>query len=65
MMREGGVYDPEDLSLLGEIYDRVLGSLPPGMRTAPNAAAHRCLAAALAYLGRSGSEGSRHRPVGN
>ena len=31
MMREGGVYDPEDLSLLGEIYDRVLGSLPPGM----------------------------------
>jgi hypothetical protein len=38
MMRESAVYDPEDLWLLGDIYDGVLGSLPPRMRTAANAA---------------------------
>jgi hypothetical protein len=27
---------PEDLSLLGTVYDRLLASLPPGMRTSSN-----------------------------
>jgi len=38
MTREGAVYYPEDLSLLGDVYDQAFNSLPPKMRTALNAA---------------------------
>jgi hypothetical protein len=33
---QGAVYYHEDLSLLGEVLDRVVQSLPPKMRTRPN-----------------------------
>ncbi|WP_439373322.1 hypothetical protein [Bradyrhizobium sp. DASA03120] len=31
-----GVFDPEDLSLLGKIYDEAVAALPASMRTAVN-----------------------------
>jgi len=37
MLRERGVaYDPEELSLLGNIFDQAVASLPPTMRTPIN-----------------------------
>ena len=37
MLRErGGVYNPEDLALLGSIFDDAIAALPPGMRTPAN-----------------------------
>ena len=35
---QGAVYYPEDLSLLGEVLDRIVESLPPKMRTRANLA---------------------------
>ena len=34
----GAVYFPEDLSLMGEVLDRIVQSLPPKMRTRANLA---------------------------
>jgi hypothetical protein len=34
----GAVYYPEDLSLLGEVLDQIVQSLPPKMRTRANLA---------------------------
>jgi hypothetical protein len=36
---QSAVYYPEELSLLGEILDQAVQSLPPGMRTPQNRAA--------------------------
>ena len=36
--KQGAVYYPEDLSLLGEVLDRIVESLPPKMRTRANLA---------------------------
>jgi hypothetical protein len=37
MLRErSGVYDPEDLALLGRVFDEAVAALPPVMRTAAN-----------------------------
>lgn len=33
---EGAVYEPEDLSLLGNVLDQVVQSLPPDVRTPRN-----------------------------
>jgi hypothetical protein len=33
---EGAVYEAEDLSLLGKVFDRVVQSLPPDLRTPRN-----------------------------
>jgi hypothetical protein len=33
MVSEGAVYLPEELSLLGEVLDQVVQSLPPNLRT--------------------------------
>jgi hypothetical protein len=38
MFCEGAVYYPEDLSLLGQVLDRVMQSLPPNLRTPYNRA---------------------------
>jgi hypothetical protein len=39
MLRERGTaYGPEELSLLGEIFDQVVASIPPAMRTPINRA---------------------------
>jgi hypothetical protein len=38
MLCEGAVYDPEELSLLGQVLDRVMQSLPPNLRTPYNRA---------------------------
>jgi len=39
MLREPGViYDPQELSLLGDIFDRAVASLPAAMRTPFNRA---------------------------
>ena len=35
---QGAVYYPEDLSLLGEVLDQIVQSLPPTMRTRANLA---------------------------
>jgi hypothetical protein len=35
---QGAVYYPEDLSLLGEVLDQIVQSLPPKMRTRANLA---------------------------
>ena len=35
---ESAVYYPEDLSLLGQVMDQVIGSLPPNLRTPYNRA---------------------------
>ena len=35
---QGTVYYPEDLSLLGEVLDQIVQSLPPKMRTRANLA---------------------------
>ena len=37
--KQGAVYYPEDLSVLGEVLDRMAQSLPPKMRTRANVAA--------------------------
>ena len=37
--KEGAVYCPEELSLLGQVLDQVVRSLPPNMRTPYNRAA--------------------------
>jgi hypothetical protein len=46
---ESAVYFPEELSLLGEVLDRVVRSLPPNLRTPENrvAIARNILACAL------------------
>jgi hypothetical protein len=37
MLREGnGVYDPEELALLGNVFDQAVAGLPPAMRTPAN-----------------------------
>jgi hypothetical protein len=36
--REGAVYGPEELSLLGKVLDQVMLSLPPNLRTPYNRA---------------------------
>ena len=36
--KQGAVYYPEDLSLLGEVLDRIAESLPPKRRTRANLA---------------------------
>jgi hypothetical protein len=37
MLREqSGVYDPEELLLLGDVFDRALASLPTALRTPVN-----------------------------
>ena len=38
MSYEGAVYYPEDLSLLGQVLDRVMQSLPTNLRTPYNRA---------------------------
>jgi len=50
LSQEGAVFDPEDLSLLGNVLDRVMQSLPPNLRTPYNRAeiAKNILACALA-----------------
>jgi hypothetical protein len=35
MSREG-VYDPEELALLGSVFDQAVAALPPAMRTPAN-----------------------------
>ena len=37
--KEGAVYTPEELSLLGEVLDQVMQSLPSNLRTPYNRAA--------------------------
>lgn len=37
--KEGAVYGPEELSLLGGVLDQVIQSLPPNLRTPYNRAA--------------------------
>jgi hypothetical protein len=32
----GAVYEPEDLSLLGKVFDELMQSLPPDLRTPRN-----------------------------
>ncbi len=39
LSKEGAVYDPEELSLLGKVLDQVVQSLPPNLRTPYNRAA--------------------------
>ena len=50
MFCEGAVYYPEDLSLFGQVLDRVMQTLPPNLRTSYNRAeiAKNILACALA-----------------
>ncbi|UVO33125.1 hypothetical protein KUF59_07835 [Bradyrhizobium arachidis] len=36
MQVRSGVFDPEDLSVLGKIYDEVVATLPASMRTPVN-----------------------------
>jgi hypothetical protein len=51
MLREqGAVFDPEELSLLGDVFDQAMASLPATMRTRANRAviAKRILACAAA-----------------
>jgi hypothetical protein len=36
--KEGAIYDPEELSLLGKVLDQVMQSLPPNLRTPYNRA---------------------------
>lgn len=36
MEKPSGVYDPEDLASLGNLFDRAIGSLPTCMRTGEN-----------------------------
>jgi hypothetical protein len=50
LSREGAVYEPEELSLLGSVLDRVMQSLPPNLRTPYNRAeiAKNILACAFA-----------------
>jgi hypothetical protein len=38
-MLQSAVYYPEELSLLGQVLDQAVQSLPPGMRTPQNRAA--------------------------
>jgi hypothetical protein len=39
LSKQGAVYDPEELSLLGKVLDQVMQSLPPNLRTPDNRAA--------------------------
>jgi hypothetical protein len=39
LSKEGAVYGPEELSLLGQVLDQVVQSLPPNLRTPYNRAA--------------------------
>jgi hypothetical protein len=50
LSNECTVYDPEELSLLGKVLDRVVQSLPPNLRTPYNRVeiARNILACALA-----------------
>jgi hypothetical protein len=50
LSNEGAVYYPEELSLLGNVLDQVIQSLPPNLRTPYNQAAiaRNILACALA-----------------
>lgn len=36
LLQYSGVYDPEDLTVLGAIFDKAFGSLPASMRTPEN-----------------------------
>lgn len=36
LLQYSGVYDPEDLTVLGAIFDKVIASLPACMRTSDN-----------------------------
>ncbi|MHB0773125.1 hypothetical protein ACYCVF_31345 [Bradyrhizobium sp. 1.29L] len=36
MLQYSGVYDPEDLTALGAIFDKAIASLPASMRTPEN-----------------------------
>jgi hypothetical protein len=36
LSNEGAVFDPEELSLLGNVLDQVVQSLPPDLRTSYN-----------------------------
>ena len=36
LSNEGAVFYPEELSLLGNVFDQVVQSLPPGLRTPYN-----------------------------
>ncbi|WP_271593199.1 hypothetical protein [Bradyrhizobium sp. CCBAU 65884] len=39
MQQCSGVYDPEELSILGRLYDGAVAALPPSMRNPENLAA--------------------------
>lgn len=49
-----GVYDPEDLSLLGKIFDEAIAALPASMRTPENRAAIAKLILQRAAAGQAG-----------
>lgn len=36
LLQNSGVYDPEDLTVLGAIFDKAISSLPASMRTPEN-----------------------------
>ncbi|WP_128970782.1 hypothetical protein [Bradyrhizobium tropiciagri] len=36
MEQYSGVFDPEELSVLGNLFDRAVSALPPSMRTPEN-----------------------------
>lgn len=36
LLQNSGVYDPEDLTVLGAIFDKAIASLPASMRTPEN-----------------------------
>ncbi|WP_084801131.1 hypothetical protein [Bradyrhizobium sp. Tv2a-2] len=54
MQRHSGVYDPEDLSLLGTIFDEAIAALPASMRTPENRTAIAQLILQRAASGEAG-----------
>jgi hypothetical protein len=49
--KEGAIYDPEELSLLGKVLDRVMQTLPSNLRTSYNRAEIAKNILACAYAG--------------
>ncbi|WP_246756869.1 hypothetical protein [Bradyrhizobium neotropicale] len=48
-----GVYDPEDLTVLGRVFDEAVAALPPSMQTPENRAAIARLVLERAAAGRA------------
>ncbi|MCP1838283.1 MULTISPECIES: hypothetical protein [Bradyrhizobium] len=49
-----GVFDPEELSVLGSLFDGAITALPPSMRTSENRTAVAKLILERAEIGESG-----------